>query len=346
MRLNARLFWSSLPLLLLTQIVGSSLARADTVASFYKGKTINVVIGYSVGGGYDTYARLLATYLGKHIPGNPTVIPQNMPGAGSLNAANYLGSVAPRDGTVIGTFARGMPIFPLLFKGADYDGSKFGYIGSITKDTSVCLTWRTSKVKNWKDLLSIPSSFGGEGRGSDPDLFATLLKLQFGAKIKLVTGYPGTADISLAVERGELDGLCGISYSSLKATHSDWLKNKDINIVVQAAVKKDPELANVPSLLDLTTTTKQRQIVKFAVAPQALARPFVAPPASPEDRLAALRTAFDETVKDPAFLAAAAKMRLDVNPLAGAEIQVLVKELYATPKDVVKEAAEAMGGGS
>lgn len=342
MRLSMRLCGSYL-LMLLMQMTSVSLARADSVERFYKGKTIDLVIGYSVGGGYDTYARLLATYMGKHVPGNPTIVPQNMPGAGSLNAATYLSGVAQRDGTVIGTFARGMPIYPMLFK-ASYDGSKFGYIGSITKDTSVCLTWHTSKVKTWKDLLSIPSAFGGEGKGADPDLFATLLKLQFDAKVKLVTGYPGTADISLAMERGEVDGLCGISYSTLKSDHADWLNNKEINIIVQAAVKKDPQLGDVPSLLDLATSEKQHQILELAVAPQALARPFVAPPEIPKARLEALRAAFDATMKDPAFLAAAAKMRLDVNPLAGADIQVLVKQLYDTPKDVVKEAAQAMGG--
>ena len=313
-------------------------------ANFYAGKTVAIVIGYSAGGGYDLYGRLLAKYLGAHIPGKPTVVPQNMPGAGSLNAISYVAAVAPRDGTVIGTFSRAMPIYPLLFK-ANYDGSKLDYIGSITTDTSVCVTWRTSKIKTWKDLLTTPSVFGGEGKGSDPDAFATLLQLEFGAKLKLVTGYPGTADITLAMERGEIDGLCGISYSTLTSAHAEWLRDKDVNILVQAALEKDPALPNVPSLLDLATQEKQRQILKLAVAPQAMARPFAMPPDVPADRLSVMRAAFDATMKDPAFLAEANTLKLDVNPLPGPKIEDLVKQLYATPKDVILEAAHAMGGG-
>lgn len=318
-------------------------ANAAPVENFYAGKTLSVVIGISAGGGYDLYARALAKYLGNHIPGKPTIVPRNMPGAGSLNATTYLAAVAPRDGTVIGTFARGMPIYPLLFK-ADYNGSTLGYIGSITTDTSVCITWRTSKIKTWQDVLTSPSAFGGQGKGADPDLFTALLQQLFGAKIKLVTGYPGNADIMLAMQRGEVDGMCGLSYSTLKSTHASWLRDHDVNIIVQAALDKDPELASVPSLLDLATQTKQRQIIKLAVAPQAMARPFALPPDVPSERLQILRDAFGQTMKDPAFLAEAAKLKLDVNPLSGEKIEELVKQLYATPKDVVQEAARAMGG--
>lgn len=329
--------------LMLAQIATWSAAKAASLRDFYKGKNVSMVIGYSAGGGYDLYARLLAGRLGDHLPGKPKIVPQNMPGAGSLNAVKFLIDVAPRDGAVLGTFARGMPIYPLLFT-ANFDGSKLEYVGSVTTDTSLCITWHTSRIKNWQDLMTIPSVFGGEGKGSDPDLFANLLKNEFGAKDKLVTGYPGTADISLAMERGEIDGLCGISYSTLTSRHGDWLRKNEINIIVQAAVKKNPNLKNVPSLLDLATTPKQKQIIKLAVAPEAMARPFAMPPGVPADRLQAMRAAFDATMKDPAFLGVAAKSKIDVNPLPGPQIQSLVKELYATPKAVVREASKAMGG--
>ena len=169
-------------------------AHAQSPADFYRGRTVDFYIGYSVGAGYDIYARLVAKHLGKHIPGKPAVIAQNMPGAGSLKVATYLYSVAARDGTAIGIFARGMPIYPLLFT-PEFDGNKFGYLGSITTDTSVCITWANSPISKWSDVLEKPSSFGGEGKGSDPDMFATLIREVFGAKVKLISGYPGTKDI-------------------------------------------------------------------------------------------------------------------------------------------------------
>lgn len=316
--------------------------HAGPVEDFYRGKNVTMYIGYSAGGGYDVYARMLARHLGAHIPGKPNIIAQNMPGAGSLKVATYLSEVAPRDGTAFGTFARGMPLYPMLFT-PDFDATKLGYVGSITSDTSVCITWGASRIHSWDDLMTRPSVFGGEGKGSDPDLFATLLKEVFNTQVRLVSGYPGTADITLAMERGEIDGLCGISYSTLKSVHADWLAGHKISIIVQAALQKDPALPDVPSMLDLATETSQKQIVALAVAPQAMARPFVVPPTVPSDRLAALRKAFDETMTDPEFLADAANLNLDVNPMSGAEIGAMVERLYQTPRDVIAKAASAMG---
>ena len=317
-------------------------AIADPIADFYKGKSINLYIGYSAGGGYDLYARLLSRHLGKHIPGKPTVVPQNMPGAGSLKVATYLSSVAVRDGTAIGTFARGMPIYPLLFT-PEFDGNKFGYLGSITTDTSVCITWANSPITKWSDVLEKQAAFGGEGAGSDPDMFATLIREVFDAKVKLISGYPGTQDITLAMERRELDGLCGISMSTIRSAHSDWLKQKKINIIVQAALKKDPTIAEVPLLLDLATTPKQKQLLNLAVAPQTMARPFVTPPDVPPARLKALQDAFDMTMVDKEFLADAEKIRLDVNPVSGTAITEIVRNLYQTPKEIVEATARAVG---
>jgi len=316
-------------------------ACADDVAEFYRGRNISLVIGYSVGGGYDAYGRLVGRYLGKHVPGNPTIVPQNMTGAGSLRAANYIYSAAARDGSVIGTFSRSLTVAPLLGK-ADFDSRKFTWLGSVTDDTSVCVTWNTSAVRTWDDLLVKPSTFGGEGAGADPDIFALLYKNVFGAKIKLVSGYPGTNDTVLAMERGEVDGLCGLSWSTIKTRHPDWLKSNKVNILVQAAQRREPDLAAVPLASDLATSEEQRQIVKVIVASQAIARPLAAPPEIPAGRRAALIEAFDRTMKDPEFLDEAAKLSFDVNPVSAAAIDRLLAEAYATPKDILAKAAQAI----
>jgi tripartite-type tricarboxylate transporter receptor subunit TctC len=235
-----------------------------------------------------------------------------------------------------------MPFYPLLFT-PEFDGKKMSYIGSITSDTSVCITWHTSKIKSWSDIASKPSIFGGEGKGSDPDLFANLIKDQFKLDLKLVTGYPGTADITLAMERGELDGLCGISLSTINSAHADWVKNRKINFITQAALKIDPQIPTIPSLLDLALTPTQKQVMSLAIAPQGMARPFAAPPALPADRLKALRKAFNDTMKDKAFLDDAEKQKLDINPMTGEEIAKIVDDLYQTPQDIVDMAAVAMG---
>jgi tripartite-type tricarboxylate transporter receptor subunit TctC len=319
----------------------ASSAGADSVEDFYKGKTLNLVIGYSVGGGYDLYARQLARHIGKYIPGRPTIIPQNMTGAGSLRAASYLYSAAPKDGTVFGTFGRTMATQPLLST-APFDGTQFTWLGSVTNDVSTCITWHTSAVRTWSDMLEKPVTFGGEGPGADPDIFALLYKNVFGAKVKLVTGYHGTNDTTLAMERGEVDGLCGLSWSTLKSRHMQWIKEKKINIVVQAAFKKEPELGDVPLITEVTKTPEQRQILKLILSSQEMARPFAAPPGIPADRKAALLAAFEQTMKDPEFLSEAQKLNLDVNPVSAKAIDDLLAELYATPKDVLEKAAQAI----
>jgi tripartite-type tricarboxylate transporter receptor subunit TctC len=317
-------------------------ARAQSAEEFYKGKTINVMIGFSVGGGYDLYARHLAKYIGRHIPGNPTVVPQNMPGAGSLKAANYLFTAAPKDGTCIGTFARTTGINPLLESGATFDSRQFGWLGSVTDDVSLCVSWSATPIKTWQDFISKPSTMGGQGPSSEPDMFARLFKNVFGAPIKLVPGYPGTNEITLAMERGEVDGLCGISWSTVKTRHAQWLKEKKMNLLVQASFKKVPELKDVPLAMDETKDKEKLQILKLILAAQQMARPFAAPPGIPPERKAALVKAFDETMKDPDYLADAKRLDLDVNPVSGKELDELLAELYATPKDVVKRAGEAI----
>lgn len=322
--------------------LGVQRGHAQSVAKFYKGKTVNLVIGFSAGGGYDLYARELARYIGRHIPGNPTIVPQNMSGAGSLRAANYLFTAAPKDGTVFGTFSRTTGINPLLQSGATFDATKFTWLGSITDDVSTCITWHTSPVKTWKDFLEKPVILGGQGQSSEPDMFARLYKNIFGAHIKLVTGYPGTNEITLAMERGEVDGLCGISWSTLTTRHAKWLDEKKLNIIVQSSFRKAPGLEKVPLIMELTKDHEKLQILKLIIAAQQMARPFAAPPGIPADRKTTLIAAFDATMKDPDFLAEAKKLDLDVNPISAKSLDDLLAELYATPKDVIAKAAKAI----
>ncbi len=318
------------------------IAQADTVEDFYKGKTISITVGFTPGGGYDIYGRLLGRFLGQHIPGHPSVVVQNMPGAGSQRAAQYLYSVAPKDGTAIAIFGRQMGVTPLLTPGVQFDGTKFTWLGSITNEVTTCVAWHSAAVKTWDDILVKPITLGGDGPGADPDMFALLYKNVFDAKIKLVSGYHGTAPLVLAMERGEIDGLCGYSWSTIKSKHQQWLKEKKINVIVQAALAKAPEIPEVPLALDLAKTDEQRQILKVVLTSQEMARPFAAPPGLPDDRKAALIAAFEATMKDPEFLAEAKRLNLDVHPLDAKTIHHLLAELYATPKPVLEKAAAAI----
>ena len=316
-------------------------AMGATPAEFYRGRNMPVIIGYSPGGGYDLYARVLSQHMGRHIPGNPTLVPQNMPGAGSIRAALYLFVAAPKDGSVIGTFARGMASTALIGE-AKFDARQFNWLGSMTRDTSVCISWNTSPIKSWNDVMTRQFTAGGEGAAGDPDIFAKLYKNVFGAKIRLATGFPGTTDVTLAMQRGEVDGLCGISWSTIKARYPNWVAEKKIHLLLQAAPKRDPELPNVPLAAEFARTPEQRQILDFVVSSEVLARPFVAPPGIPADRKAVLRKAFDDTLKDPAFLADARKTMIDINPVSGPEVDAIVASLYGMPKDVVEKATRAI----
>ncbi len=317
-------------------IAFQSAARAESVEDFYKGRAITILIGYSPGGSYDASARVLAKYMGKYIPGKPTIVTQNMPGAGTLTLVNSLYNVSPKDGTTFGIFARGMAMEPLIGRSETrFDSSKFTWIGSSANETSLCATYGTSAVKNWADALSKDFTVAGNGSGSDPDVFAKTLHNMFGVKARLITGFPGSAEISLAMERGEVDGRCGWSWSSVKAEKSDWLKSGKLNLIVQLALQKASDLPDTPLVLDLAANDEQRQILKLIFARQTMGRPFAAPPGVPADRAEALRAAFDATMKDPEFLAEAEKRGLEVNPVSGAEAQKLIDELYATPPAVL-----------
>ena len=323
-------------------VAGTAQAQTPATAEFYRGKQIAMLIGYSAGGGYDLYARMVSRYMGKHVPGNPAIVPQNMPGAGSLKVVNYLAQVAPRDGTAIGTFGRSLPLYPLLIGPADFDATKFGYLGSVATDVSLCISWHQSPIQSWKDVVAKEYRAGGEGRGSEPDVFATVLQKVFDTRTKLITGYPGTAEMTLAMQRGEIDGLCGISYSTLQSIHSDWLQSGQVKILVQSATKKHPAIPDVPLITDLMKDPRKSAILDLIVAPQEMARPFAAPPGLPPERLQALRDAFDATMKDPEFLAEAKQARIDVNPIPGADVQKIVEAVVKVSPDIAALARAAV----
>jgi tripartite-type tricarboxylate transporter receptor subunit TctC len=316
-------------------------ACAQTPAELYKGRNLDLYIGYSVGGAYDLYARVLARHLGRHIPGNPTIVPKNMEGAGSLRLANWLFNVAPKDGTAIGTIGRGTAFDPILgSKAAHFDGTRYSWIGSANNEVSICVSWKTSGITSFGDLLNKELVIGGTGAAADTDQFPKILNGVLGTRFKIVSGYPGGNDITLAMERGEVSGRCGWSWSSVMATHKRWVDDKSINILVQLSLDKHPDLAHVPLVVDLGKSEEQQQIFKLIFARQVMGRPFLGPPDLPRDRLDALRKAFAETMKDPEFLADAAKSQLEITPVGGEEVERLVKEIYRTPKAVADKAAE------
>ena len=316
---------------------------ADDVASFYKGRTVTINIGYSAGGGYDIYARVLARHLGDHIPGNPTVIPQNMPGAGSLKAVNFLYNLAPKDGTVIATFARGLAMQPLFDRtGIEFDAQKLLWVGSITNEVSVCAFRSDSGVASWQDMLTKSYTVGGTGSGSDTDVFPLVLRNMFHMKMKLATGYPGGEDVALALERGEVNGRCGWSWSSLMSRNRNLYDSKQIIVPIQLSLNKHEDLPNVPLIMEETSDPTQVAALKLIFGRQSMARPYAAPPGLPPDRQRALRAAFDATMKDPAFLADAKQTDLEVRPVSGEDVQKLVEEVYRSPPDVVKLAADSI----
>jgi tripartite-type tricarboxylate transporter receptor subunit TctC len=302
------------------------------------------VIGYAPGGGYDLYARTLGRHIGRHIPGRPNIVVQNMPGAGSIKAANFLYTIAPKDGTTFGGFSRGAVIDPLLGRGegTQYDMRKFGWLGSISNEVGVCAFRSAVGIKSFADMRTKPSIIGATGAGADSDVFPTVLRKMFKLPVKLVAGYVSAAEVVVAIKRGEVDGRCGWSWSSLMSWNRDLYESKQIDVVLQLAAKKIDELSHVPLIIDLAETEQQKTALKLIVSRQTMARPYVAPPGVPAERLAALRAAFEATMKDPAFLAEAKKQDLEVLPVFGAEADTLVRDVYATPPDIVKLAIDYM----
>ena len=325
-------------------IAASTPVIADDAGSFFAGKTVRIVVGFSPGGGYDIYARELGRYLGRHIPGRPSVVVQNMAGAGSLKAVNFLFNAAPRDGTVLATFSRGIVFEPLIghLDGAQFDAPKFNWIGSISDEVGVCAINASRGIATWQDMLTTKTVIGASGAGADSDAFPIVLRNLFHLPMRVVTGYPGGADVNLAMERGEVDGRCGWSWTSILSRNREWLTDKRIRITLQIALAKHEDLPDVPLLTDLVSDPRQAAAVRLIVSRQGIARPFAAPPDVPAERIAALREAFDATMRDPDFLAEMRSQALDVRPLAGAAVQALMRDIYASPPDVVKLARDML----
>jgi len=305
-------------------------------------KPVELYIGYSVGGGYDVYARLVARHMGRHLPGNPVIVPKNMEGAGSLRLANWLYKAAARDGSVIGTIGRGIAFDPLLGgQGAQFSATQFAWLGSANDEVSVCVAWGRAKVARFEDAFSKELIVGGTGATADTDLFPRVINNVLGTKFRVVTGYPGGNDITLAMQRGEVDGRCGWSWSSIKTNHPHWVKDGTINLLVQLSLDKHADLPQVPLIMDFIKSEEQKAILRLVFARQVMGRPFLAPPGVPAERVAALRKAFMATLQDPQFLAEAEKLKLEITPVSGEAVQDLVAEIYRTPGEVLKKAAAA-----
>lgn len=321
------------------------IAHADAVEDFYRGKTVRLVIGFEPGTAYDLYARLVARHLGKYLPGAPTVVPQNMSGAGSLNAYNYTFNVAPRDGTVFAIGHRFVPLMPLFdLPGARFEPEKFTYIGSANKEVDVCVARADSGVETPADLQATELVVGTTGAGAELTTFYATIRRTLGAKLKVISGYKSQNDLFLAMERGEIQGRCGGSYSSVISEHPDWITQRFIKVWMQIGEQKDRHLPDVPMLSELIKDDVDRRAVKLMVSPNSMGRPFVAPPDVPESRVTALRVSFDTTMRDPELLAEARKQNLEINPIGGQDMQRLVADAYKTSKDVVDRAKSLVNG--
>jgi tripartite-type tricarboxylate transporter receptor subunit TctC len=319
--------------------LGAGPAAAQS-PGFYAGKTVNMIIGFGPGGGYDRWARTLAAHIANHLPGHPTIVPQNMPGAGSYVAASYLYTVAPKDGTVFGIIARDAPLGPLSgAPGARFDATKFSWIGSPTKEHNICFSYHTAKVKNVDQLRTTELIMGDTGPGTGTHSYPKVLNDLFGFKFKLVSGFRSTATVFLAIERGEVDGICE-SLDSVNARRPKWIPDHVINVLLQAGGGEPAELKGVPNVLSLAKNAEQRQMLEYLYAGQDIGRPFVAPPGLPPGRLKMLRDAFDATMKDPAFIADVKRHKYEVDPEDGAHLEGLIKKLYATPKPVIERVSK------
>src|SRR4029453_14141490 len=282
--------------------------HAQSPADFYRGKTVEVYIGTSVGGGYDAYARMLARHLGKYLPGNPIVVAKNMEGGGGMRLANFLYNPAAKDGPIFGTFNPGTGFDPLLGnRSTQFEATKFNWLGSTNNEVSVCVAWHTHGGTSYQDVLERELVGGARGPAPDTFQFPKIANAVLNTKFKIVTGYPGGNDIDLAMERGEVQGRCGWSFTSVKATHPTWLPQKRINILFQMGLDKHPDLPDTPLIMDLARNDEERAIFKLIFGRQVMAWPFALPPGVPPERIAVLRRAFAETVRDRDFLADAGK---------------------------------------
>jgi tripartite-type tricarboxylate transporter receptor subunit TctC len=314
----------------------ASAAVAQTADAF-AGKTVQMIIGFGPGGGYDLWGRTVARHIGKHLPGRPNVVAQNMPGAGSYVAASHIYNVAPKDGTVLGIIARDAALGPLSgAPGARFDATRLSWIGSPAKETNVCIAFHTAPVKTVQDLFEKQLILGDTGPGTGTRSYPRALNELLGMKFKLVGGFPSSADVFLAMERGEVEGICE-SLDSVKNRRPEWIAKKTVTVLFQGGAQPNPELKDVPFILDLARTEEQKQAIEYLYAGQGIGRPFVAPPDLPPDRLRMLREAFNATMKDGEFIAEVRARKLELEPEHGEHLAALIRKIYATPKPIIEK---------
>jgi len=312
----------------------------------YAGKQIRMVIASGAGGGYDAYGRALARHIARHIPGNPTIVSQNMPGAAGMTATNWAYTIAPRDGTVILATYNALMAEPLYGNpAARFDPLKFVAIGSISRQQNVCATWHSSPIKTIEHAKAREVTVAATGATGYSAILPKMLNAVLGTKFKVISGY-GTTESRLAVERGEVDGVCGLSWSTLKASNPDWVVNNRVNVLLQTGARAQAGLAGVPLLVDLVANPEDRTVIELLSFPEEIGRPFVMPPGTPDEMVSVIRRAFDATMKDAAFLAEADKALLEVDPVSGEDMEQLLARAYATPKPLVQRAIELGGSGA
>jgi tripartite-type tricarboxylate transporter receptor subunit TctC len=318
-------------------------AHADPVADFYRGRTLTITVGVGAGGGYDLHARLLAKYLGRHIPGMPAIVVKNSPGAGGLALVNALSASIARDGSELATFDRGIALYP-LFEGAQarFDPLKLGWIGSTDNDASTCFSWHTSSVRTMDDVMHQQLIVGATGATATANTFPRVLNAVLGTKFVIIPGYPGASEALIALERGETQGFCSLGFATLEALRPDWVREHKVNVFVQLALQKSLDHPDVPLALDFARSEPDRQAIALIVSPNLFASPFAAPPGLPPERLEALRRAFDETVTDPDYLAEAKARAMHIELVTGRELERVLARIYATPSDVVARVKAAV----
>jgi len=327
----------------LATLLQSPAASAQSVEEFYKGRQINLLIGGGAGGGYDAYYRALARHIGKHIPGQPSIIPRNQPAASGLAAAAALYTAVDKDGATIGAFPNNVPMDPLFgHPGARYDALKLNWIGSIGKLQNVCATWHLSPIKTIEQAREREVIVAAAAAPTNTAIMPRVLNALIGTKFKPIIGYDPGAGLTMSIERREAEGICGLSWSTMKASRPHWIKEKLLNVIVQMGLDKLPDLPDVPSALDLVSDPVKKQVLTLILVRQEPGRPVAAPPGVPAERVAALRRAFDLTMKDPEFVAEAEKLQLEIEPLNATEIEHLLATAYATPRPIVQQAAELL----
>ena len=321
----------------------SSPAAADAAADFYRGRNLEIVVGTGPGGGYDLNARLVSRHIGRFIPGGPRAIVTNTMGAGGITAANLLFNVSARDGSVIGTFSNALLTAPLLTGGSiKFEPRRFNFIGSVSREDGVCVTSKESGVSTWSQLLEREVVIGTTAPGTTTYLYPTMLRNMFGARFRIVSGYPDGSSIVLALERGESQAICQ-SFSSINAQHPEWLPEGKVNAIVALGLDPNPRMKGVPLIMDLARNEEERLKLKVMLAPTAAGRPFLAPPGAPQDRIAALRRGFDSMVADADFKSDAGKLRIEVEPMSGEGIHRLLDEIYGSSKETLDSVRLLMG---